>query len=97
MSFNKLELPKLLLNFGSLKSVQLLDVALLAENLLKIAKLNCEEIQNWFTQEKLNHFSDKNPVKEVTIGNEFGTHIYKFDDIEIGDELKSFIEVEIDN
>lgn len=40
---------------------------------------------------------DKNPVKEVTIGNEFGTHIYKFDDIEIGDELKSFIEVEIDN
>ncbi|WP_341492423.1 translation initiation factor IF-2 [Mesomycoplasma ovipneumoniae] len=40
---------------------------------------------------------DKNPVKEVTIGNEFGTHIYKFDDIEIGDELRSFIEVEIDN
>ncbi|WP_069097143.1 translation initiation factor IF-2 [Mesomycoplasma ovipneumoniae] len=40
---------------------------------------------------------DKNPVKEVTIGNEFGTHIYKFDDIEIGDEIKSFIEVEIDN
>ncbi|WP_069097746.1 translation initiation factor IF-2 [Mesomycoplasma ovipneumoniae] len=40
---------------------------------------------------------DKNPVKEVTIGNEFGTHIYKFDDIELGDELKSFIEVEIDN
>ncbi|ASU13958.1 Translation initiation factor IF-2 [Mesomycoplasma hyopneumoniae] len=39
---------------------------------------------------------DKNPVKEVQVGNEFGTHIYKFNDIEIGDELKAFLDVEIE-
>ncbi|AJC50054.1 translation initiation factor IF-2 [Mesomycoplasma flocculare] len=40
---------------------------------------------------------DKNPVKEVQAGNEFGTHIHKFNNIEIGDEIKAFLEVEIED
>ncbi|MBG0731075.1 translation initiation factor IF-2 [Mycoplasma sp. 'Moose RK'] len=39
---------------------------------------------------------DKNNVKEAVVGNEFGTHIYRFNDIEIDDELRAFLEVEIE-
>ncbi|CAT05242.1 Translation initiation factor IF-2 [Mesomycoplasma conjunctivae] len=40
---------------------------------------------------------DKNNVKEVVMGNEFGTHVYKFNDIEEGDTIKAFEDVEIED
>ncbi|QJB71117.1 translation initiation factor IF-2 [Mycoplasma sp. 1654_15] len=38
---------------------------------------------------------DKNDVKEVVAGNEFGTHIVKFNDIQLGDIIKAYQDVEI--
>lgn len=38
---------------------------------------------------------DKNDVKEVVAGNEFGTHIIKFNDIQLGDIIKAYQDVEI--
>jgi translation initiation factor IF-2 len=38
---------------------------------------------------------EKNLVKKVEVGKEFGTHIYKFNDIKVGDIIEAYQEVEI--
>ncbi|AHH45159.1 translation initiation factor IF-2 [Mesomycoplasma bovoculi] len=40
---------------------------------------------------------DKNNVKEVSVGNEFGTHIVKFNDIEVDDIIKAYQDVEVED
>jgi translation initiation factor IF-2 len=38
---------------------------------------------------------EKNLVKKVEVGKEFGTHIYKFNDIKVDDIIEAYQEVEI--